>query len=78
MTAPRGWHRGHPIFYRDGAWVYADGTSADVQRPCVRCGRMPNPDGSDACLGHLPGIASACCGHGVTEPICIPVREEEA
>ena len=23
----------------------------------------------DACLGYLSGVVSACCGHGVTEPL---------
>lgn len=34
---------------------------------CVRCDRSPTPEGYDACLGHLPGVDTACCGHGVTQ-----------
>ena len=63
--------RGHKIISTDGyKWVYADnGESADIDRPCKRCGRMPTPEGYDACLGYIPGVKSACCGHGVDEPI---------
>jgi hypothetical protein len=50
-------------------WRYLDtGEPADVERPCVRCGQMPTPEGHDACLGTVPGVKAACCGHGVTEP----------
>lgn len=61
--------RGHEIVFRDGEWVYADtGQPDDGKRPCKRCGRPPTPEGHDACLGHLPGVEWACCGHGVREP----------
>lgn len=33
--------------------------------PCAHCGRAPTPEGHDACLGALPGVTAACCGHGV-------------
>lgn len=46
-----------------GNWV----TDPDEPLPCVRCGRSPTPEGHDACLGYLPGVESACCGHGITE-----------
>lgn len=40
--------------------------------PCPRCGGMPTPIpgfehlpfGADPCLGWLPDVAHACCGHG--------------
>jgi hypothetical protein len=35
--------------------------------PCVKCGKLPTDEGHDACLGTLPGVIDACCGHGVTE-----------
>ena len=28
---------------------------------------MPTKEGYDACLGHVKGAKSACCGHGVEE-----------
>lgn len=36
-------------------------------RTCDYCG-LPCGDGPDPCLGELPGVISACCGHGVTPP----------
>jgi hypothetical protein len=64
--------RGH-LCYLDANNVehYADGTPlpsnpAD-ERPCVQCGQPPTPEGYDACLGHIPGVHSACCGHGVED-----------
>jgi len=52
-------------------WRYLDcGISVDelFPRPCPKCGKMPTPEGYDACLGHIPGATAACCGHGVEEP----------
>lgn len=31
---------------------------------CQRCGRERLKTGEDPCLGHLPGVKFACCGHG--------------
>lgn len=56
--------RGHVIYY--------DGSVADDSRPCKKCGNMPNDDGSDYCLGHIPGAKAACCGHGVQSPYVLP------
>lgn len=67
------WH-GHPVFlWSDGIWRYADGVAVDddPMRPCPRCLQPPTPEGHDACLGHIPGCVSACCGHGVYEPFAI-------
>jgi len=64
----RAYARGHPITYRDGSWFYEDtGEPFDDSRPCIRCGKMPTPEGYDACIGNIPGASSACCGHGVGE-----------
>lgn len=63
--------RGHKIIYTvKTEWIYEDsGQPTDEQRPCAKCGRKPLPGGEDACLGHIEGVKSACCGHGVTEPL---------
>lgn len=64
----RGHFRGHPI-YSDGEWRFCD-TDEPTEttwksRPCGHCGLMyPDPDGPDPCLGTLPGVRNACCGHG--------------
>lgn len=67
--------RGWPTYLDGRVWRYAD-TNAQItgRRPCRRCGRFPTREGHDACLGTLPGVVSACCGHGITEPIM--VKEE--
>jgi len=60
--------RGHPITERLlGLWVYCDTGIAVAECPDRVCGhcRLPNqPDGHDACLGNIPGVMNACCGHG--------------
>jgi hypothetical protein len=45
-----------------------DEAGASVERPCVQCGLLAAPDGPDPCLGMLPDVKAACCGHGVDEP----------
>jgi len=68
------YHRGHLAYLGDDeVWRYADGVELDddPNRPCPRCGKPPTPEGYDACLGHIEGAVSACCGHGVHEPILV-------
>lgn len=61
--------RGHRIEWRGDGWRYADnGQPITGTRICVRCHRPPHSDGRDACMSFMPGVASACCGHGVTPP----------
>jgi hypothetical protein len=31
---------------------------------CPHCNKARGPDGVDPCLGILPGVKAACCGHG--------------
>lgn len=61
--------RGHLCEYRDGKWVYFDNgySVGNKVRPCKKCGRMPTPEGYDACLGYIQGATSACCGHGTNK-----------
>ena len=62
--------RGNPIEYDNKRWIYSDDKSPiSVERPCVRCGELPTKEGYDACLGYIPNMKSACCGHGVESPI---------
>lgn len=35
------------------------------ERKCPVCGECRTSDGRDPCLGSLPGVRNACCGHGV-------------
>ena len=66
--------RGHLILWDNFGqrWIFAsDSSEIAKERPCVKCGRMPTPEGYDACLGYVPGVISACCGHGVSDPILL-------
>ncbi len=58
----RAFQRGQPIVFHN-QWEYLDGVPITVERACSRCERMP-VNGHDACLGTIPGVTSACCGHG--------------
>jgi len=58
--------------YKDkllGFWRYEDDGEIfklDGCRPCLSCNLNPkDTNGHDPCLGELPGIKGACCGHGV-------------
>lgn len=65
---------GHPIQWHEGeqVWLWED-TGLRVPgwggepRPCRQCGDLPTPEGDDPCIGHIPGVYSACCGHGVED-----------
>jgi hypothetical protein len=60
-------YRGHPMSYVDGAWRYNDTgqrVSDNPHRPCGHCGLSDTSEGHDGCLGTLPGVVNACCGHG--------------
>lgn len=61
--------RGHPIYLKEppSDWRYEDTDEKihDVpERPCAKCGKLPTPEGHDACIANLPGVKFACCGHG--------------
>lgn len=66
--------RGWLVYYdlEERIWRYAD-THKPVDRthprPCAYCGRLPTPEGYDACMGKIEGAIGACCGHGIQEPI---------
>jgi hypothetical protein len=45
-------------------WYYYDGTEADKPKKCPKCHKLPDENEHDACLGNLPGVKNACCGHG--------------
>lgn len=59
------------VFDDEKGWVYeSDGKplkkDGEVQfRPCPKCNKLPTREGHDACLGTLPGVKYACCGHGI-------------
>lgn len=63
--------KGHLIIWDENLddWIYADDKTIVRYNPrsCPRCGHMPTEEGYDYCLGKLPGVLNACCGHGVEE-----------
>ena len=64
--------RGHKIFYNGTEWRYEDnGEIIDHNRPCARCGKKPTPEGYDACIGHVKGAKSVCCGHGKSKSLVV-------
>ena len=68
----KSYSRGHEIIYLNNLWVYFDThESILTERPCKRCGKLPTKEGHDACLGNIPNVVSACCGHGIEKPYII-------
>ncbi len=62
-----GYLRGHPIVWDGERFRYADTdepTTTYQERDCGHCKRPNRPDGHDACIGELPDVMNACCGHG--------------
>lgn len=61
--------KGYPIVFDNAQWKWLwEDTGVpidDAPRVCRRCGRSPTAEGHDACLGTLPRVKKACCGHGV-------------
>ena len=48
-------------------WRYEDTGQPVAENPepaCGLCGAETTPEGHDGCLGTLPGVVNACCGHG--------------
>ena len=61
----KGYFHGHEIEISPlGGWVFSDSKNPVTDVPCKKCGKIGDPD---ACLGTLPGVDFACCGHGNRE-----------
>ncbi len=60
--------KGHKIEHDEGAWMFSDTKEPTVEtwedRLCGNCRLHKTSEGHDACLGTLPGVMNACCGHG--------------
>jgi hypothetical protein len=59
--------RGHEIYLKGGEFFYKDNDEPTVNnsRPnCGKCGGVFTEEDFDPCLGKLPGVMNACCGHG--------------
>lgn len=67
-------YRGHEIVFsekKDGKYIFVYKDTGDVvdegKRACKSCGLVPEDNDIDPCLGKLPGVKFACCGHGNLE-----------
>lgn len=60
--------RGCKIYEQDGRWYFLDTNEAVAttwkRRACGYCNMKNTLEGHDGCIGHLPGVMNACCGHG--------------
>ena len=65
--------RGHLVYFDGSQWRYRDNNNLVTaeNRPCIRCGKYPTPEGYDACLEYVEGMKSACCGHGITAALAV-------
>lgn len=61
--------RGHDIVSVDDEWLYKDTMTPTVGnvRTCGYCGENDTKEGHDGCIGELPNIMNACCGHGTAD-----------
>ena len=61
--------RGHKIEQVGGQFLYVDTgeptATTWTERGCGHCGLADTPEGHDGCLGEIPGVLNACCGHGI-------------
>ncbi len=68
---PTAFLRGYPIHHADGCWRFVDTGEPTHEtwkdRPCGVCGLHDTPEGHDGCLGTIPGMMNACCGHGIAD-----------
>lgn len=71
---------GHEAEYNwdKNMWVYSDTKEPVTKaRHCKCCGKLPTKEDYDGCIGELPGVKHACCGHGVENPYVILNSGEE-
>jgi hypothetical protein len=69
-----GYIRGHRWEQTEfGKCLTTIGIGVTEELKCTRCQKPPTREGHDQCLGRLPGVTAACCGHGV-EPGYIQFR----
>lgn len=62
--------RGYKIIAIDGVWRFSDTLDYTIKtfsdRACGHCGQHNTKEGYDDCIGTLPDVSNACCGHGIT------------
>lgn len=72
--------RGNDIYYKDNQWYYLDDDKPTAEtwkdKPCGQCNLPNRSDEHDACLGELPNVINACCGHGNVDEAYIVYEDE--
>ena len=60
--------RGHRMYFDGELWRYEDNREETskfwLSRSCGKCGKFFTKEGHDHCLGRIPNVMNACCGHG--------------
>jgi hypothetical protein len=63
---------GYSIEHINNEWIYSDTKeNINIKRLCKYCGREQSIEGYDGCLGYIPNVVSACCGHGIEKPYVV-------
>ncbi len=71
--------RGHEVYMGDDGPRYVEDDVSiwdDNSRQCANCDRKDTVEGHDGCLGTLPGVSFACCGHGITNMAYIAFNDD--
>jgi len=60
---------GNKIVFKNNQWIYEDikDSMFNNVKPCKQCNKKPAIEGYDNCLGKLPLVTNACCGHGLNK-----------
>ncbi|HDZ24927.1 hypothetical protein LCGC14_1060700 [marine sediment metagenome] len=72
--------RGNKIELVNDGWVFS--TSGEPvedswkETPCGICGEKSTEEGHDKCIGTLPGVMNACCGHGQIDEAYVVFSDE--
>lgn len=73
--------RGRKIEKAEGEYIYSDtGESVSENyktRTCGYCDKHYTKEGHDGCLGTLPNVMNACCGHGRKEDAYVQFNKEQ-
>ena len=72
-------YRGHAIYCKNNIWYYSDTDEPTVNnvRKCGYCEEAATIEGHDACLGTIPDIMNACCGHGIESDAYIQFNNDK-
>lgn len=71
--------RGHEIECINKKWIYSDDKELvldNKNRKCGYCNKSNTKEGHDGCIGKLPNVLNACCGHGTVEEAYIQFSDK--